>query len=279
MPLPQDALWLITGCSSGLGAALAREAVGRGYRVAATARDPASLQPLLALAPDRLYPLALDVADAASIERAAQAVGRIGPVHVLVNNAGHGYAATAEEGKDDAIRQLFEVNFFGAAALIRAILPAMRENGAGHIVNVSSIAGIRGNPGSAYYAASKFALEGLSDALADEVSGFGIGVMLLEPGPVRTDFAGRSMVVSPAIDAYAGIAGMRERMKRLHGHQRGDPARIAALVADALESPAPPRRLVIGKAALEIAGQKLDQIRADIDAWRDRSAATDFPND
>ncbi|MCB1475726.1 MAG: SDR family NAD(P)-dependent oxidoreductase [Rhodobiaceae bacterium] len=277
MPLPQDARWLITGCSSGLGAALAREVLTRGYAIAATARDTATLKPIMALAPDRVQPLALDLADPQSIADAVSVATRRGPIHVLVNNAGHGYAATTEEGKEEQIRELFDVNFFGAAALIRAVLPSMRQADAGHIVNIGSIAGIRGNPGSAYYAASKFALEGLSDALADEVAAFGVGVTVVEPGPIRTDFTGRSMVVSPAIDAYSGIAGgMRERMKQLHGRQKGDPARIAVLIVDALECPEPPRRLVVGAAAMQAATQKFSDVRADIDKWRERSAATDF---
>jgi NAD(P)-dependent dehydrogenase (short-subunit alcohol dehydrogenase family) len=277
MALAADPLWLITGCSTGLGHALARTVLVRGHRLLAAARDPSALGSLVALGGERVRIARLDVADPKDIANTIDAAREWGGVDILVNNAGYGYMAALEEGEDAKIRRLFDVNVFGAAAVMRAVLPSMRAKAAGAIVNIGSMVGISGGPGSAYYAASKFALEGLTDSLAGEVGKLGIDVMIVEPGPVRTDFAGRSIVVSPELPAYAQTAGLRRRsVLQASGTQRGDPNRIAELIVAAVERPVPPRRLVIGELAMDVVARKLDDLRAAIDSERAGSLATDF---
>ena len=277
MTIRSDALWLITGTSSGLGRSLARAVIAQGYRLLATARDVASLEALTALAPDRVRALALDVRDPRAVKAAVEAGESWGGIDVLVNNAGHGYLAAVEEGEDDKIREVFEVNFFAAAALIRAVLPGMRHRRRGHIVNVTSVAGLVGRITTAYYAASKFALEGLSDGLADEVKEFGIEVTLVEPGPIRTAFAGRSIRQSPVHPAYERTAGVRRKSHLASdGRQAGDPDKMASLMIAAIQHATPPRRLILGNAALAVVSAKLDQVRSDLEAYRDASSKTDM---
>ena len=277
MALTADPLWMITGCSTGLGNALARTVLARGCRLLATAREPATLDSLASLGGNRVRVARLDVAEPNDIVAAVEVARAWGGVDILVNNAGYGYMAALEEGEDTKIRRLFDVNVFGTAALMRAVLPSMRAKAAGAIVNIGSMAGISGGSGSAYYAASKFALEGLTDSLAGEVGSLGISVMIVEPGPIRTDFAGRSIVVSPELPAYAQTAGLRRRsVLEANGSQLGDPNRIAELIVTALERPLPPRRLVVGKLAMDVVARKLDEVRAAIESERAASLATDF---
>ena len=231
MPLPADPVWFITGCSTGFGRELARLVLDRGWRAVLTARGKDRVADLVALAADRALAVDLDVTDQAQIAAAvAAASGRFGRIDVLVNNAGYGYQATAEEGEEREIRDQFEANVFGLFAMTRAVLPAMRERRQGNIVNISSISGLLGFPGSGYYAASKHAIEGWSDSLRAEVGPLGIGVTCVEPGPFRTDWAGRSLHQTPvAIADYADGAGKRLiAAKQGSGHQPGDPAVAAA---------------------------------------------------
>lgn len=275
MTLPRDAIWFITGCSSGFGRLLAQAALARGDRVVATARNPADLADL---AGDRLLVRALDVTDAASIRAAvAAALDCFGGIDILVNNAGYGYIAAVEEGIEAEVRALFDVNFFGLADVTRQVLPALRRGRGGWIVNLSSIAAIAPNAGVAYYAASKAAVEGLSDALAVEVAPFGLRVLLVEPGPFRTDFASRSLKLAPAHPDYAGTpAGQRRAAALRPGPaQGGDPAKAVALIVEALEAEVPPRRLVVGGNALARAEARTDAFRCDIENWRARSVETD----
>ncbi|PWR17807.1 oxidoreductase [Zavarzinia compransoris] len=272
MALPGNAVWFITGCSSGFGRLLAAAALARGDRVVATARNPATIADL---AGERALVLALDVIDGVSVQAAVDAaVARFGGIDILVNNAGYGYIAAVEEGEDAGIRALFDVNVFGLADVTRRVLPVLRRRQGGWIVNLSSIAGIAPNPGVGYYAASKAAVEGLSDALAIEVAPFGIRVLVVEPGPFKTDFAGRSLKLAPAHPDYAETPAGRRRAA-VGAPQGGDPARAVALVVEALAAAEPPLRLVVGGNAIGRALARTDAFRRDIEAWRVRSAETD----
>lgn len=266
--------WLITGCSDGLGRAIAGAALAAGDEVIATARRVDTLAPLRAISGGVLRELELDVTAPDQIARAAAVAG---PIDILVNNAGHGYLAAVEEGEDDKIRRTFEVNFFGAAALIRAVLPGMRARGAGTVVNISSVAGVLAGAGSAYYAAAKYALEGLSDALIAEAGPLGIRVLIVEPGPIRTSFAGRSILTSPAIPAYAASAGKRQQqIRQADGVQTGDPDRIARLIVELVGEETPVRRVILGDMAMRGVTRKLESVAHDRDLLRDRSLATDY---
>jgi NAD(P)-dependent dehydrogenase (short-subunit alcohol dehydrogenase family) len=192
--LAPTAVWLITGCSTGIGRVLAANVLARGYRVALTARKPETLDELCAQYPQQTCAMALDVTDEKQVRQVIAAVQqRFGGIDVLVNNAGYGYLAAIEEGEDAAVRAMFETNFYGAVTAIKAALPDMRRRGSGHIINISSQAGLVANPGTGYYSASKFALEGLTEALSRELKPFGIHVSAIEPGPFRTDWSGRSL--------------------------------------------------------------------------------------
>jgi len=273
-------VWLITGCSAGFGRALSERVLAHGHRCVATARAVASVEPIVAPFPDRALAVALDVTDAAQRERAATAAeARFGRIDVLVNNAGWGYNAAVEEGEDDVVRAMFDVNFFALAAMIRRVLPGMRARGRGHIVNFSSIGGLIGNPGSGYYCATKFAVEGLSQALAKEAGPLGIRVTLVEPGPFRTDFQGRSMTLPKAInDAYAQTSGARrEQLRQSSGKQPGDPYRAADAIIAAVESANPPLHLLLGKVALDRARENLESRRKSIDEWEAVTLSADFP--
>src|SRR5271166_802686 len=235
--------WLITGCSSGLGRHLAEAVLAQGWNTVVTARDPARVADLVAAHPYTALAAGLDVGDGEQVKAAVgQAEARFGAIDVLVNNAGHGYRAAVEEGDEAEVDELFASNFFGAVAMIKAVLPGMRKRRLGAIVNVSSIAARRTSPGSGYYAATKCALEGLSDGLRKEVAPLGIKVIVVEPGAFRTDFSGRSLVQShAAIGDYAGTAGRRRKENdETDGQQRGDPARGAEVIIGAVETTDPP---------------------------------------
>jgi NAD(P)-dependent dehydrogenase (short-subunit alcohol dehydrogenase family) len=274
-------VWLITGCSTGLGRALALRVLQHGYRCVVTARNRADVDDIVAAHPDRALAVALDVGNAAQrIEAVRRAVSAFGAIDVLVNNAGHGYSAAVEEGDLALVRSMFETNFFGLAAMTQLVLPDMRRRERGHIVNLSSIGGLVGNPASGYYAASKFAVEGLSEALAKEVAPFGIHVTLIEPGPFRTDFQGRSMQnVQQPLSAYKDTAGARrEQLQSNSGRQPGDPDRAAKAIIQIVEREDPPLRVLLGKAAVARAREKLAQMQASIDEWETVSLDADFPS-
>jgi NAD(P)-dependent dehydrogenase (short-subunit alcohol dehydrogenase family) len=280
MPTSPKPVWFITGCSTGFGRELSKILLARGYRVAVTARDAAKVADIAGEYPDTAQALALDVEKPAQIEAAAAAAhGRFGRIDVLVNNAGYGYMAAIEEGEDADIRAMFEANVFGLAHMTRAILPFMRAQGGGHVVNVTSMGGVVGNAGVGYYNATKFAVEGLSEALSKEVAPLGIKVLIVEPGPFRTDWAGRSLK-TPAhpIEAYAETAIARRRATQSYsGSQPGDPVRGAEAIIAAVESENPPLRLVLGAVALAAIRGKLDAMRAEIDAYEAVTLAADYP--
>jgi NAD(P)-dependent dehydrogenase (short-subunit alcohol dehydrogenase family) len=278
--LTESPVWLVTGCSTGFGREFVKAALARGFRVAATARRLDAIADLVAGREGQALALKLDVADPADIAVVVDEVEReFGRIDVLVNNAGYGYAAAVEEGEDAAIRAQFETNFFGLAALTRAVLPGMRARRRGAIVNVASVGGLRGGPGAGYYCASKFAVVGLSESLAEEVEPLGVHVMIVEPGPFRTDWAGRSLKTpATAIADYEATAGRRRReIAGYSGAQPGDPARAAEAVIAALQSPAPPRHLVLGRFGLDLARAKYKATLAEFDRWEATSLSADYP--
>ncbi|CAO3362384.1 oxidoreductase [Azospirillum melinis] len=274
-------VWFITGCSTGFGRELARLVLEKGWRVAATARDPRKLDDLLAGHGERGRAIALDVTDAGQVTRAvAEAEEAFGRLDVVVNNAGYGYLSAIEEGEDAEIRAMFETNVFGLAAVTRAVLPGMRARRAGHIVNISSQGGMIGFPGSGYYAATKFAVEGLSESLSKEVAPLGIHVLIVEPGPFRTDWAGRSLKQSATwIDDYEQTSGARRKqVSGYSGKQPGDPVRAAEAIVTAVTAEKPPLRLVLGRPALEGVRGKLRSVLDEIDAWEATTLGADFPD-
>ncbi|WIV53749.1 oxidoreductase [Amycolatopsis nalaikhensis] len=278
--MPENAVWFITGCSSGLGRALAETVLGRGHRAVVTARDPERVADLVADHGDRALALPLDVTDHAqvadAVKRAEAAFGRI---DVLVNNAGYGYLAAVEEGEDDAVRKLFNTNVFGLADVTRAVLPGMRARHAGHVVNVSSLGGLAAFGATGYYHATKFAVEGLSESLAAEVAPLGIKVTIVEPAAFRTEWSGPSMRQSAIrIDDYAETAGARRAATTAtYGHQPGDPVRAAEAILAAVAADEPPLRLLLGKAAYDIASARLDSLKSTFDTWREITLGADFP--
>ncbi|HEY3599311.1 MAG TPA: oxidoreductase [Paraburkholderia sp.] len=273
-------VWFITGCSTGFGRQLARAVLARGWRCVATARSKTSLSDLAGDAGDRLLPLDLDVTDAAQVAAAVDAAqARFGTIDVLVNNAGYGYQAAIEEGVEAEIRAQFDVNVFGLFAMTRAVLPVMRAHRKGHVLNITSLAGLAGYAGSGYYAASKHAVEGWSDSLCIEVAPLGIKVTCIEPGPFRTDWAGRSLIQTPnRIADYADTAGKRMQFTaQSSGGQQGDPARAAQAMIQITEAADPPRNLILGAAALDGGSKRLQALLADMDTWRATTLGADFP--
>jgi NAD(P)-dependent dehydrogenase (short-subunit alcohol dehydrogenase family) len=278
MTQQQSPVWFITGCSSGFGKELAKLVLSRGWRVVVTARHPDQLKELVAGKEDNALALQLDVTDRGQIAEAVrQAEEKFGHIDVLVNNAGYGYVAAVEEGEEDQIRALFETNFFGLVDLTRAVLPGMRKRRSGHIVNFSSIGGLVSFAATGYYHATKYAVEGISESLSIEVAPLGIKVLIVESGPFRTDWAGRSLLESKiVIDDYAETAGERRQQTRERsGKQQGDPVRAGEAIIAAVGSDNPPLHLVLGKPALEMAYQKLDALKKDFDAWRQTSLGAD----
>jgi NAD(P)-dependent dehydrogenase (short-subunit alcohol dehydrogenase family) len=271
--------WFITGCSTGFGRALAAAVLEKGDNAVITARSADTLAELQAGHPETAFALPLDVTDQAQVAAAvAQAEQRFGGIDVLVNNAGHGYRAAVEEGEDAAVRELFETNFFGLVDVTKRVLPGMRARRSGTIVNLSSIAGRVAPLGSGYYAASKYAVEGLSGSLRLEVEPLGIRVIVVEPGGFRTDFAGRSLGQSAApIADYAGTAGTRRKENVVEdGQQPGDPARFAQAVIDAVAAPTPPFRLLLGSDAVGRTREELANQQAEFEVWLPVSLSTDF---
>lgn len=273
-------VWFITGCSTGFGRELAKAVLARGWRVVATARQADKVSDLILNHEDRALAAKLDVTNPREVAAAvAQAHARFGRIDVLVNNAGYGYVSAIEEGDDRQVRDQFETNVFGLIEVTKAVLPVMRAQRSGHIVNFSSIGGLVGFAATGYYHATKFAVEGLSESLAVEGKPLGIKVTIVEPGPFRTDWAGRSIIESPTvIDDYAETAGQRRiQTRERSGKQVGDPVRGAAAVIIAVTAENPPLRLLLGAPAVEMAYAKLDAMRANFDAWKELSLGADFP--
>ncbi|MDA8284780.1 MAG: oxidoreductase [Actinomycetota bacterium] len=276
-PMPRSArqttektpkVWLVTGASSGFGRALLEAAVAAGDVVVAAARRTSSLDDLVTSHPDQVDPVQLDVTDQERIEEVvAEVVGRHGRIDVLVNNAGRTHVGAVEETTDAELRSLFEVHLFGPAALVRAVLPHMRERGSGAVVQMSSMGGQLSFAGFSAYSATKFALEGLSEALVDEVRPFGIKVVIVEPGAFRTGLF-RSASRSDTSGAYADTVGMtREMVRTGDGVQRGDPAKAARAILAALDAEQTPLRLPLGADAVDAIAAHLDAVGSELRAW------------
>jgi NAD(P)-dependent dehydrogenase (short-subunit alcohol dehydrogenase family) len=273
--------WLITGCSRGLGRALAESVIKAGDNLVATARDPDSLAPLIAASEGRAVAQALDVTDAEAAARAITlAVDRFGSLDVVVNNAGYGNVAPIEDTSIAEFREQIETNLFGTIIVTKAAIPLFRERRAGRFVQISSIGGRAGAMGRAPYSAAKFGVEGFSEVLAGEMAPFGVHVTVVEPGGFRTDFAGASTKISDGHPAYADTVGKTAMMQRTYdGHQPGDPGRAAAAIIAVTLTDTPPLRLVLGRDAYARA-ERTDEARlVELRAWRAESESTDFPVD
>lgn len=270
--------WFITGTSSGFGHAFAQYALSRGFNVVATARDTSKLTALAAQAPDRVLTLELDVTKPASAKAAvAAAVSRFGRIDVVINNAGYGIVGAVEETPESELRAQMETNFFGAVNVIQAALPQLRGQQGGAIVNISSMGGIMSFAGFGAYSASKFAMEGLSEALAEEVRPFGIKVMIVEPGAFRTGFAGAALKHMPIIDAYVPIVGgTRDFAHGMHDTQAGDPAKAAAAIEKALAAEVTPLRLALGDDAVDAIRGHSQTVLNDLSTWESVSRSTGF---
>jgi NAD(P)-dependent dehydrogenase (short-subunit alcohol dehydrogenase family) len=271
-------VWFITGCSTGFGRELAMHLLERGYTTIVTARNPDDVSDLARVRNSLV--LKLDVTDQDQIDKAIKtAEERFGRIDVLVNNAGIGYFAAVEESEEDQVRRMFEINVFGLSRMIQAVLPGMRKQRKGFIVNFSSIGGLCSFPALGFYNATKFAVEGLSEALWQEVEPLGIKVMLVEPSGFRTDWAGRSANESKQLIAdYAATAGVwRRNVRAISGKQAGDPVRAAHAILQVVESPNPPHHLLLGNDAYEAATTKLQILSKEFSSWEAVSRGADFP--
>jgi NAD(P)-dependent dehydrogenase (short-subunit alcohol dehydrogenase family) len=270
--------WFITGASSGFGRAFAEHAIARGHNVVVTARRAEPLRELAASAPERVLAVPLDVTRQEEADRAvAAALERFGRLDVVINNAGFGVVGAFEETPDAELRAQMETNFFGAMNVTRAVLPALRAQKGGAIVNMSSLGGQLSFAGFSAYSASKFALEGASEALAQEVAPFGVKVLIVEPGQFRTDLAGSGMRHMPPMEAYAGTVGpTREFAHAMHGTQAGDPRRAAAAIELALEAEKTPLRLQLGADAVEMVRDHSEALLAEMATWETVARDTAF---
>jgi NAD(P)-dependent dehydrogenase (short-subunit alcohol dehydrogenase family) len=271
--------FLITGVSSGLGKAFAEGGLAAGHRVIGTVRNGEAAKAFTALAPGRAHAILLDVTDFEAIpEAVAQVEREVGPVDVLVNNAGYGHEGILEESSLDDMRRQFGANVFGAVAMIKAVLPSMRAQRFGRIINVTSMGGFITMPGITYYCGSKFALEGISEALGKEVKPLGIHVTALAPGQFRTDWAGRSMIrADRSIADYDAVMDpIRAARQAKSGNQPGDPAKAAQALLKLVEAENPPVRLYLGTDALKLVEDKIEAMKAEIATWEEVSRSTDF---
>jgi NAD(P)-dependent dehydrogenase (short-subunit alcohol dehydrogenase family) len=271
-------VWLITGCSSGLGRALCEHVLARGEKVVCTARKPESLADLIARHPDHAISLPLDVTRQDSIDDAVKRAGDwAGRIDVLVNNAGYGLVGALEEVDEAEVRRVFDTNTFGIYRVTRTVLPHMRRQRSGHILNVSSALGIVAKAGYTFYSATKFAVEGMSEALAQEVAPFGIRVTIVEPGSFRTEFRRTGAYEAPMLPAYAETLGpFRRSLAETDGKQPGDPTRGARAIVAAVDAPDPPMRLALGAACVASIQAKLASMQKDLDGWMEVSLSTGF---
>jgi NAD(P)-dependent dehydrogenase (short-subunit alcohol dehydrogenase family) len=270
---------LITGVSTGLGRAFAAALLEAGYTVVGTVRKSEAVAEFQALRPGKSLARVLDVRDGVALSQTVDEVeSAIGPVYALINNAGYGHEGTLEESSMDELRDQFEVNVFGAVAMIKAVLPFMRQRRAGRILNVTSMGGLMTMPGLSYYHGSKFALEGISGSLGKEVKSLGIGVTAVEPGMFRTDWAGRSMVrAERRIEDYDAIFDpIRAARAARSGNQPGDPAKAGRAIVQLIEADDPPAHLLLGPDAVEYVGKEMDAVRAEFAKWEGLSRSTNF---
>lgn len=275
-----EKVWFITGCSTGFGRELAKEVLSLGYKAVVTARKTKDVEDIVAGFPNTAIALQLDVTNKEAIHQSvADAVAHFGTIDVLVNNAGIGYFGAIEESEEDEVRRMFEINFFGLANMTNAVLPIMRKQKSGHIVNIASIGGLVSFPAVGFYNATKYAVDGLSESLSKEVAHLGIKVTVICPSGFRTDWAGRSANNSKiVIDDYAPSAHQnKSNIRGYSGNQPGDPVRAAKAIVKAVESENPPLRLLLGAAAMKGARRKLDELKNDFDTWEATTIGADFP--
>jgi NAD(P)-dependent dehydrogenase (short-subunit alcohol dehydrogenase family) len=275
-------VWLITGCSTGFGRELSKAVIANGDQVAVTARKMDDVKDIVEGNDSNAISLTLDVTKPAEIAAAVKAtLEKFGRIDVLVNNAGIGYFGAVEESEDAQVRRMFDINVFGLGNMTQAVLPIMRAQKAGHILNISSIGGLRSFPAVGYYNATKYAVDGLSEALAKEVAPLGIKVTIVCPSGFRTDWAGRSADNSKiVIDDYATTAELNKNsIRSVSGNQPGDPVRAALAMIKVVETENPPLRLLLGAAAYKGANMKLEELKNDFETWKDTSIGADFPKD
>lgn len=274
-------VWFITGASAGFGKAFAEYALSQGYNVVATARTPSKCAALVEAHPDKVLAVELDVTKKETIDAAIKAaLDRFGRIDVLLNNAGYGIIGAVEETPEDEMRAQLETNFFGAFLVVQAILPVMRAQKSGAIANISSMLGSMSGPGFSAYSASKFALGGLTEALAQEVTPLGIKAFLVEPGAFKTDFAGAALKFMPKIDDYEPtVGGTREMCSNFDQKQPGDPAKAAEAIDLAIKSNDTPLRLVLGNDAIDAVKAHAENVLKNIADWEDIGRAAVFPTD
>ena len=273
-------VWFITGCSTGFGKQLAKEVLQAGYKAVVTARNTNDVQDIISAYPNTSVAVKLDVTNAAEIKEAVEkAIQRFGTIDVLVNNAGIGYFGAIEESEDEAVRRMFEINFFGLANMTNAVLPILRNQKSGHIINIASIGGLVSFPGVGFYNATKFAVDGLSESLAKEVAHLGIKVTVICPSGFRTDWAGRSANNSKiVINDYAPSAHANlNTIRKNSGNQPGDPVMAAKAIVMVVEAEKPPMRLLLGVGAMKGGRLKLESLKTDFDTWESVTVGADRP--
>jgi NADP-dependent 3-hydroxy acid dehydrogenase YdfG len=274
--------WFITGCSTGFGRELVKLVLENGWNAVITARDPDKVKDLAAGFESQSLVLPLDVTNNRQIgDSVKSAIDKFGAIDVLVNNAGYGYFSSVEEGEGKKIRAQFETNFFGLVSMMQAVLPEMRKKRNGHIVNFSSIGGLRAFTATGYYHATKFAVEAISESLAQEVAPLGIKVLIVEPGPFRTDWAGRSTSrTETGLEDYQKTVGKRmDASLGGSGKQQGDPVRGCQAIIDAVQADKPYLRLLLGEPAYKLAFEKLDTLKENFEGWKELTLGADFPED
>ena len=277
--MSENKVWFITGTSSGFGRILAEEVLAKGDRVVATARKPEVLQDLVDKYPDTARAVKLDVTNLEDVKNSIQeAIKEFGRIDVLVNNAGYGLVGAIEEANIEQVKQQFDTNVFGAVNVIREALPVLREQKSGHIVNISSVVGISAFPSFGYYSATKFALEGLSEALAAEVAPHGIKTTIVEPGPFYTGFSSKSVNFGDNLlpEVYPSTAELTGAFSEFDGPNAGDPIKAVRIIIEAVESENPPFRLPLGLMAFENIEAKFEQVKEEISIWRTRAINTNF---
>jgi NAD(P)-dependent dehydrogenase (short-subunit alcohol dehydrogenase family) len=280
MIMTSKPVWFITGCSTGFGRELARHTLELGYPTVITARNPAQVEDLARGNEDKALVLKLDVTNADDIAAAVNAAeARFGRIDVLVNNAGIGYFGSLEESDIDEVRKMFEINVWGLVNMTRAVLPVMRKQRSGTVVNISSIGGLVANSAVSFYNATKFSVEAISEALSKEVAHLGIKVLIVEPSGFRTDWAGRSANEAPTtIEDYRETSDQRmQQIRTSSGNQPGDPVRAVKAIVQAVEADTPPLRLLLGKFALAGARSKITELQRDFDAWAEVTEGADAP--
>lgn len=270
-------VWFITGCSTGFGRELAKKVINQGYKVVVTARNTESIQELKQLNEENVLLIKLDVTDQNQIQTAVEeAINTFGEIDVLVNNAGIGYFSSVEESVEDETRKMFDINFWGLMNMTNAVLPHMRNQKSGHILNLSSIGGVASFPALGYYHATKYAVEGISESLSQELAPFNIHVSLIEPSSFRTDWAGRSSVKTETAIYKETVEPTISMMAQYSGKEPGNPKKAAEAMISVVESENPPLRLLLGENAYQVANHKYQTLLKDMEEWKETTLGADF---